>query len=338
MALTTTGMLSSVLHPITPNCYCVKPRAKVTIVGSGSVGMACAFAIMMKECVNELCLIDVAAEKVKGEVMDLEQGQQFLNNCRIRGGSDHALSAGSDIIVITAGVRQQPGESRLNLVQRNTDIYKDLIPSLVKHSPDAVLLVVSNPVDIMTYVTWKLSGFPRNRVLGSGTTLDSARFRFFLAQRFGIDPQSVHGIIIGEHGDSSVAVWSKVTVGGCNLYSINPAIGTDSDTENFGQVHKDTVGAAYEIINRKGYTAWAIGVTTWKIVDLILNNKNAVIPVTTAVKGLYGITDDAFLSLPCVVGATGVASVVNIPLDDAEITSLQKSAQLLRETTDGINW
>ncbi|KAH9282017.1 L-lactate dehydrogenase B chain [Echinococcus granulosus] len=326
-------MLSSVLHPVTPNCYCVKPRAKVTVVGSGSVGMACAFAIMMK-----LCLIDVMTEKVKGEVMDLEQGQQFLNNCKIRGGSDHALSAGSDVIVITAGVRQQPGESRLNLVQRNTDIYKDLIPSLVKHSPDAVLLVVSNPVDIMTYVTWKLSGFPRNRVLGSGTTLDSARFRFFLAQRFGVDPQSVHGIIIGEHGDSSVAVWSKVTVGGCNLYSVNPAVGTDSDIENFGQVHKDTVGAAYEIINRKGYTAWAIGVSTWKIVDLILNNKNAVIPVTTAVKGLYGITDDAFLSLPCVVGATGIASVVNIPLDDAEITSLQKSAQLLRETTDGINW
>ncbi|VDM30288.1 unnamed protein product [Hydatigera taeniaeformis] len=329
-------MLSSVLHPVTPNCYCVRPRAKVTVVGGGSVGMACAFAIMMKAL--PISLLFFRTEKVKGEVMDLEQGQQFLNNCRIQGGSDHALSAGSDIIVITAGVRQQPGESRLNLVQRNTDIYKDLIPSLVKHSPDAVLLVVSNPVDIMTYVTWKLSGFPRNRVLGSGTTLDSARFRFFLAQRFGVDPQSVHGIIIGEHGDSSVAVWSKVTVGGCNLSSINPAIGTDSDTENFGQVHKDTVGAAYEIINRKGYTAWAIGVSTWKIVDLILNNKNAVIPVTTAVKGLYGITDDAFLSLPCVVGATGVASVVNIPLDDAEITSLQKSAQLLRETTDGINW
>uniref|UniRef100_A0A5K3F809 L-lactate dehydrogenase n=1 Tax=Mesocestoides corti TaxID=53468 RepID=A0A5K3F809_MESCO len=230
---TTSGVLSSVLHPVTPNCYCVKPRAKVTIVGTGSV--------------------------------------------------DYALSAGSDIIVITAGVRQQPGESRLNLVQRNTDIYKNLVPGLVKHSPDAVLLVVSNPVDIMTFVTWKLSGFPRNRVLGSGTTLDSARFRFFLGQKFNVDPQSVHGVIIG-------------------------------------------------------YTAWAIGVSTWKIVDVILNNKNMVLPVTTAVKGLYGITDDAFLSLPCVIGATGVVSVVNIALDDTEITSLQKSAQLLRETTDGINW
>uniref|UniRef100_A0A0V0J5L1 L-lactate dehydrogenase n=1 Tax=Schistocephalus solidus TaxID=70667 RepID=A0A0V0J5L1_SCHSO len=338
MPQTMAGVISSVLHAVAPNCVCSKPRTKITVVGTGAVGMAAAFAIMMKELANEIALVDLMADKVRGEVMDMQEAQQFLNNCRIVGGPDYALSAGSDVIIITAGARQQPGESRLNLVQRNVDIYKKLIPQLVKHSPEAVLLVVSNPVDIMTYVTWKLSGFPRNRVIGSGTVLDSARFRFFLGQRFGVDPSSVHGMIIGEHGDSSVAIWSKVTIGGCNLASINPAIGTDKDPENFGQVHKDVVASAYEIIKAKGYTAWAIGVSCWRICDVILNNKCAILPVTTAVKGLHGITHDAFLSLPCVIGAEGILQVVNISLDDSEVSALQKSAQVLSETTDGVNW
>ncbi|TST22541.1 L-lactate dehydrogenase B-A chain [Bagarius yarrelli] len=199
------------------------PTNKVTVVGVGQVGMACAVSILLK---------------LKGEMMDLQHGSLFLKTHKIIADKDYSVTANSRIVVVTAGVRQQEGESRLNLVQRNVNIFKHIIPQIVKHSPNCILIVVSNPVDIMTYVTWKLSCLPKHRVIGSGTNLDTARFRFIMAEKLGIHASSFNGYILGEHGDSSVPVWSGANVAGVNLQKINPAIGTDQDSENWKEAHK----------------------------------------------------------------------------------------------------
>ncbi|KAJ8985535.1 hypothetical protein NQ317_019918 [Molorchus minor] len=176
---------------------------KITVVGVGAVGMACAFSILSQEVSSDVVLVDVMEDKVKGEVLDLQHGSLFLGNPKISGCKDYACTAGSKICVVTAGVRQKEGETRLDLVQRNTDVLKHIIPNLVKHSPDTILFIVSNPCDILTYVAWKLSGLPQYRVIGSGTNLDTSRFRFLMSQKLGLSSSSVHGWIIGEHGDSS---------------------------------------------------------------------------------------------------------------------------------------
>lgn len=258
--------------------------SKVTVVGVGQVGMACAFSILTQGIANELCLVDVVPDKLKGEMMDLQHGLTFLRNVKINAGTDYSITAGSKICIITAGVRQREGESRLALVQRNVDIFYGIVPALVSHSPDAILLVVSNPVDIMTYVTWKLSGLPKHRVIGSGTNLDSARFRFLLSEKLNIAPSSCHGWIIGEHGDSSVPVWSGVNVAGVRLSDINPDVGTENDKEGYNSLHRKVVDSAYEIIKLKGYTSWAIGVSCAAFCKGILGNQSLVGAVSTLVQ------------------------------------------------------
>uniref|UniRef100_A0A2K6MED6 L-lactate dehydrogenase n=1 Tax=Rhinopithecus bieti TaxID=61621 RepID=A0A2K6MED6_RHIBE len=194
------------------------PNNKITVVGAGQAGMACAVSILGKSLADELALVDVLEDKLKGEMMDLQHGNK-----------DYSVTANSKTAVVTAGVRQQEGESRLNLVQTNVNVFKFIIPQIIKYSPDCIIIVVSNPVDILTYVTWKLSGLPKHRVIGSGCNLDSARFRYLMAEKLGIHPSSCHGWILGEHGDSSVAVWSGVNVAGVSLQELNPEMGTDND-------------------------------------------------------------------------------------------------------------
>eukprot|EP00063_Salmo_salar_P006486 XP_013981321.1 PREDICTED: L-lactate dehydrogenase B-B chain-like isoform X3 [Salmo salar] len=217
------------------------PRNKVTVVGVGQVGMACAFSILLRELADELALVDVMEDKLKGEIMDLQHGSLFLKTPKIVAGKDYSVTANSRIVVVTAGVRQQEGESRLNLVQRNVNIFKHIIPQIIKHSPNCIIIVVSNPVDVLTYVTWKLSGLPKHRVIGSGTNLDSARFRYLMADKLGIHTTSFNGWILGEHGDTSVPVWSGANVAGVNLQTLNPDIGTDADQENWKETHKQVV-------------------------------------------------------------------------------------------------
>ncbi|XP_043083206.1 L-lactate dehydrogenase B-B chain-like [Puntigrus tetrazona] len=217
------------------------PRNKVTVVGVGQVGMACAVSVLLRELADELALVDVVEDKLKGEMMDLQHGSLFLKTPKIVSGKDYSVTANSRIVVVTAGVRQQEGESRLNLVQRNVNIFKHIIPQIVRYSPNCILIVVSNPVDVLTYVTWKLSGLPKHRVIGSGTNLDSARFRYLMAERLGIHPSSFNGWILGEHGDSSVPVWSGVNVAGVSLQGLNPDMGTDKDKEDWKSVHKMVV-------------------------------------------------------------------------------------------------
>ncbi|KAH0620942.1 hypothetical protein JD844_021859 [Phrynosoma platyrhinos] len=232
---------------------------KITVVGVGAVGMACAISILMKDLADELALVDVVEDKLKGEMLDLQHGSLFLRTPKIVSGKDYAVTAHSKLVIITAGARQQEGESRLNLVQRNVNIFKFIIPNVVKYSPDCKLLVVSNPVDILTYVAWKISGFPKHRVIGSGCNLDSARFRHLMAE-------------------------SGVNVAGVSLKGLHPDMGTDSDKENWKEVHKQVVDSAYEVIKLKGYTSWAIGLSVADLAETIMKNLRRVHPVSTMVK------------------------------------------------------
>ncbi|KAJ8249187.1 hypothetical protein GJAV_G00232100 [Gymnothorax javanicus] len=304
-------------------------RNKVTVVGVGMVGMASAISVLIKELADEVALVDVMEDKLKGEAMDLQHGGLFLRTPKIVADKDYSVTANSKVVVVTAGARQQEGESRLNLVQRNVNIFKFIIPNIVKYSPNCIILVVSNPVDILTYVAWKLSGFPKHRVIGSGTNLDSARFRFLMGERLGIHPSSCHGWIVGEHGDSSVPVWSGVNVAGVSLQSLNPEMGTEKDKEDWKSVHKKVVDGAYEVIKLKGYTSWAIGLSVADLVETILKNLRKVHPVSTLVKGMHGVNEEVFLSVPCVLGNSGLTDVVRMTLKPEEEQQLVKSAETL---------
>ncbi|XP_045784269.1 L-lactate dehydrogenase [Maniola jurtina] len=321
----------------------VQPKAedkgnKVTVVGTGQVGMAAVFSMLTQGVTNNIALVDVMEDKLKGEMMDLQHGSAFMKNARIQASTDYAISAGSKICVVTAGVRQREGESRLDLVQRNTDVLKNIIPQLVKYSPEAVFIIASNPVDILTYVTWKISGLPKHRVIGSGTNLDSARFRYLLSEKLCVAATSCHGYIIGEHGDSSVPVWSGVNVAGVRLSDLNQKIGTDTDPENWQELHDNVVKSAYEVIKLKGYTSWAIGLSLSQLARAILSNANSVHAVSTYLKGEHGIEEDVFLSLPCVLGSNGVSDVIRQPLTDKELDQLRKSAHLMAQVQVGIKF
>ncbi|XP_056661022.1 L-lactate dehydrogenase A chain-like [Monodelphis domestica] len=305
------------------------PHNKRTVVGVGAVGMACAISILMKDLADELALVDVIEDKLKGEMMDLQHGSLFLKTPKIVSSKDYAETANSKLVVITAGAHQQEGESRLNLVQRNVNIFKFIIPNIVKYSPNCKLLVVSNPVDILTYVAWKLSGFPKNLVIGSGCNLDSARFCYLMGEKLGIHSSSCHGWILGEHGGSSVPVWSSVNVAGVSLKSLHPALGTDSDSEQWKDVHKQVVESAYEVIKLEGYTSWAIGLSVADLAESIMKNLRRVHPISTMIKGLYGINEDVFLSVPCILGQNGISDVVKVTLTTEEESRLKQSANTL---------
>merc|ERR1711970_11511 len=320
----------------------IQPRletsgGKITVVGVGAVGMACAFSLMTQSHCSEIALVDVMEDKLKGELLDLQHGLTFLKtNVKIDASTDYAVSAGSKICIVTAGARQQEGESRLSLVQRNADIFKFIIPQLVKHSPDCILLVVSNPVDILTYVAQKISGLPQHRVIGSGCNLDSARFRFHLSEKLGVAPTSAHGWIIGEHGDSSVPVWSGVNVAGVRLRDLNPAIGTANDPDGYQHMHQEVVNSAYEIIRLKGYTSWAIGLSVAELCSCIMKNQRRCYSVSVNIKGHHGIDHDVFLSLPAVLGENGVTHVIKQTLTQEEIEKLKKSAETMAQVQAGI--
>ena len=311
---------------------------KVTVVGVGQVGMACAFSILSQGVSSDVVLVDVMEDKLKGEMMDLQHGALFLKNARIAASTDYSVTAGSKLCIITAGVRQKEGESRLDLVQRNTDVLKHIVPKLVQYSPDTIILVVSNPVDILTYVAWKLSGLPKNRVIGSGTNLDTSRFRFLISQKLGVSPSSVHGWIIGEHGDSSVAIWSGVNVAGVRLRELNPSVGTSEDPENWTDIHKQVIMSAYDVIKLKGYTSWAIGLSVASLASSILRNSNNVHAVSTYVKGVHGIEQDVFLSVPAVLGLNGISYIVKQELNGQEHEAVLKSANLMGQVQDGLRF
>ncbi|KAM5229226.1 L-lactate dehydrogenase A-like 6B [Ctenodactylus gundi] len=306
-------------------------HSKISIIGAGSVGMACAISILLKSLIDELALVDVNEDKLRGETMDLQHGSPFVKMPRIVCSKDYRITANSSLVIITAGARQEKGESRLNLVQRNVAIFKSMISAIVQYSPHCKLIVVSNPVDILTYVSWKLSTFPINRVIGSGCNLDTARFRYFIGQKLGIHSESCHGWVLGEHGDSSVPVWSGVNIAGVPLKDLNSAIGTDNDPEKWKNVHKEVIASAYEIIKMKGYTSWAIGLSVADLAESILRNLRRAHPVSTIIKGLFGIDKEVFLSVPCILGENGITDLIKMKLTPEEEAHLRKSAETIWE-------
>lgn len=309
-------------------------------MGAGAVGLAAAYAIVNQGIASELALVDVMAEKLEGEVLDLQHGGAFMKRVTIVGSADYAVSAGSQLVIITAGARQREGESRLSLVDRNLAIFKTIVPQVVTHSPSCSIMVVSNPVDIMTHVVARLAGFPPGRVFGSGTALDSSRFRTLVADKLGIDARSVHGAIIGEHGDSSVACWSQLNVAGVRLRDINPAIGRSggADPEAWEEVHRKVISSAYDIIKAKGFTNWAIGVTCASLAECVLRNEHRVFPLSVPVNGRYGIGEDVCLSLPAVLGSEGVRDVLHVPLEEEEAERLRASAKAIGAVQAGLSW
>lgn len=313
---------------------------KAAIIGIGQVGMACAYSMLIQNTLDVITLIDINQQKLEGEVMDLQHGLPFVEPTLVYAGKTLADAAGADIVIITAGAKQQPGESRLDLVQRNVEIFKKLIPELVQYCPDAIFLIVSNPVDIMTYITGKLSGLPSHQVIGSGTVLDTARFRYLLADRLNLDPRSIHGLIIGEHGDSEVPVWSQVNIAGTKLcgeicdgnWPESPICDRPILQEIFTQVKN----AAYDIIQRKGATSYAIGLGVTQIVQAILRNQNRVMTVSSLIKDFHGI-QDVCLSLPMVVNRQGATKMLNMNLTNTELSQLQHSANVLKEIIAKLN-
>jgi len=279
---------------------------------------------------SEIVLIDANRAKAEGEAMDLNHTVPFADPTRIWAG-DYADCAGAAVTVLAAGVGQKPGQSRLDCIQANVRIWRDIVSQIAHHNPRGILLVATNPVDALTYVAWKLSGLPPARVLGSGTILDTARFRFLLSQHFGVDARSVHAYIIGEHGDSEVPVWSLANIAGMHLPEYCRAQGLPYEPGQMEKIFESTRDAAYHIIERKGATYYAVAAGLLRITQSILRHQNTVLSVSSLIDDYCGISDVCF-SLPTVVDRGGIQRVLRLELDETEKAKLRQSADVLRKT------
>lgn len=305
-------------------------RSKVAIIGAGNVGSTFAYSLMMRGAARDIVLIDRKLERAEGECMDLNHGASFVSPVKIHPAGYEGCK-GADVVVITAGAKQKPGQTRLDLVKTNVDIFKDIIPKIVKHAKEAILLVVTNPVDILTYATLKISGSQSNKVLGSGTVLDSSRLRYLISEHCAVDPRNVHAYIIGEHGDSELPVWSNANIGGMNIAEYCPLCSGDCNyKEELSKIFDNVKNAAYKIIDAKGATYYAIGLALGRIVEALLRDENSVLPVSTLISGYYGI-NDVCLSIPSVVNSSGVKKFLKIKLSDLEQKQLKESADALKQ-------
>lgn len=301
---------------------------KAAIIGCGFVGTSIAFTLVQKGIFSELVLVDVNKDKAEGEVMDLSHGLPFAKEMEIKAG-DYEDIADCAMIIITAGANQKPGETRLDLVHKNVAIYKSIIPQIVKYNKDAILLIVSNPVDIMTYTALKLSGYPRQRVIGSGTVLDTARLKYHLSRHLNVDSKSIHAFIIGEHGDSELALWSSANVSGIPLNHFCELRGYYDHEAATDRIYKDVRDSAYEIIGKKGATYYGVAMAVARIVECVIRNEHSILPISVYMDGLYGLKD-LCISIPTVVGQNGAEKILDIPLDDEEMTRLLKSTEELK--------
>lgn len=307
-------------------------RQKVAIIGCGFVGAACAFALMQSGMFSEMVLIDVDKSRAEGEAMDISHGVPFAKPAKIYAG-DYDDIRDAAIIVITAGANQKPDETRLDLVHKNVKIFQSIIPQIREREYGGILLVVSNPVDILTYVAAKLSGFTENRVIGSGTVLDTARLKRAVAEHLTVDSRSVHAFIIGEHGDSEIAAWSGANISGIPLSDFCELRGHYKHEENTTRIAETVKNSAYEIIEKKQATYYGIAMSVKRICEVILRDEKSILPVSSMMYGEYGISDVA-LSMPAIVGKNGVETKVPIPLSDEELDRLRQSASMLRDVLD----
>lgn len=294
-------------------------KTRVVVIGVGAVGSTTAYTLLLRRRMDELVLIDANHDKAVGDALDMNHGMPFLGSAKVWAGT-YEDCADADIIIITAGAAQKPGETRVDLLKRNVAIYESIIEQVLKYNKDGILLIATNPVDIMSYFSLKRSGWPVHRVIGSGTLLDSARFRYLIGEELQLDPRSVHAHIIGEHGDSELPVWSLANVAGTDL---------TLDEETKERIFVNTRDAAYQIIEAKGATYYAIALALDRIVTAILRNESAVLNVSTLLNDYHGVSD-VYLGVPCIVDRTGIREVLKINLNEDEKSLLQKSADKLK--------
>ena len=304
-------------------------RGKVVIVGAGYVGSTCAFTLMHSGIFSDIAIIDINKDKAEGDALDMSHGAAFVKAVKVTAG-DYSECRDADMIIITAGANQKPGETRLDLLKRNAAILRDIVNNIKKYATHyPILLVVSNPVDILTYITYKLSGWPIRRVIGSGTVLDTSRLKYMLSNHTGIDARNIHTFIIGEHGDSEIAAWSTTSIGGLSIDEYCEDCQSCSD-RNMEYMLDDVRNAAYEIIEKKGATFYAVALAVERIVSAIVNDENSILTVSSVLEDKYGISD-VCLSVPTIVGGDGIVKVLETPLSDEEKAGLKNSADTLSE-------
>ena len=298
------------------------------------MGTTFAYSLLIHGLASQIVIIDIDQQRAEGEVMDLNHGMPFAFPAKIWAG-DYADCRDADIVVIAVDRGQKIVQSRLDLAEGNLQIFKQIVPEIAKYNRECILLVVSNPLDVMTYAALKLSGFPANRVIGSGTLLDTARLRYLLGEHLQVDPRNVHAYIIGEHGDSEVPVWSLANVAGIRLKDYCPICKVPYDTEAFNALFLKVKNAGYEIIKRKGRTNYAVALSMTKIVESILRDENAVVTVSCLLKDYHGVSDIC-LSVPVILNRTGIKEMITLPLDEKEAADFQKSAAIIKNVADSL--
>jgi L-lactate dehydrogenase len=306
-----------------------KRTSKVGLIGTGMVGASFAYSLMQHNLANELILIDADHARAEGEAMDLNHGLPFVRPMHIAAG-DYNDIADAEIIVITAGANQRPGETRLDLLQKNASVFRDIVPKIDAVNKDAIIVVATNPVDILTHISAEIIGMDSGRVIGSGTVLDTARFRYMLGDHYSVDPRSIHAYIVGEHGDSELPLWSLANIAGVRLSDFVGVSGQGYDVAALDSIFERTRTAAYEIIQRKKATYYAIGLGLLSIVEAVLRDQHTVMTVSSPMTGQYGVSDIA-ISLPTIVGRSGIEEVLNLRISDREVEAFQRSAQTLKE-------
>lgn len=304
-------------------------KDKLVVIGAGYVGTAIAYTAMCRGIFSEIVIIDINKNKAEGEALDMMHGVSFVSPCSVKAG-DYTDCKGADIVMITAGAAQKPGETRHDLLSKNAKIFKSIVIEAVKYCPKkTIFMVVTNPCDPLAYMTWKISGFPKHRVIGTGTVLDTSRFKYALSEHTKIDPRDIDAYILGEHGDSEVPVWSKTTIAGLTVpeyCDICGKCGGKKMTKIFDSVRN----AAYEIINKKGHTSYAIALSANKIAEAILFDSNSILTVSVCPSGEYGL-EDVYISVPAVINSKGVASIPELPLTRTEYEGLMASAKIIKK-------
>ncbi|MDP2653217.1 MAG: L-lactate dehydrogenase [Candidatus Omnitrophota bacterium] len=307
-------------------------KPKVSIIGCGNVGMRYAYALIMKGLARSIVITDIDKKRLEGEVMDLSHGAPYVSPVEIIAG-DYCDIKGSDLVVITAGKKQKPGQTRIALAKDNVEVCRQIVSQIMKYAPSAIFLVSTNPVDILSYATYKFSSKPANEVIGSGTVLDTARFRFLLGQHCKIDPHSVHAYILGEHGNSESAIWSHTTIGGVLFKNYCSSCGNKHSRhpeEELKKIFSEVRDSAGKIIEKKGETSYGIGLSLARITQAILHDENAVLPISSLVTNYLDMRD-VYLSLPAVIGKKGIREVLKLDFTKEEEAALKKSASALRE-------
>ena len=307
-------------------------KRKVVLVGAGMVGMSFAYAALNQSICDELVLIDLNRERAIGEAMDLNHGLAFSNSSMKIYAGDYSDCSDADIVVICAGVNQKPGETRLQLLQRNAKVFEAIVPRVVSFGFDGIFLVATNPVDIMTRVTYELSGFNAAKVIGTGTTLDSARLRYLLGDYFEVDPRNIHAYVIGEHGDSEFVPWSQAILGVKPVYDMLRDNSAQYKMDDLKKMSNDVRTAAYEIIKAKGATYYGIGMAICKIVRAIFHNENSIYTTSVRLRGEYGLRKDVFIGNPCIINSGGANRVLELNLIGSELDQFKKSYNILDES------